>query len=176
MLSTEFRLETILPGYMGLPKKLKEGVAMAMTDPVILPTERDAGWLPDWMLPAIKARRVKTVLDGGLPEAADDLEIVAYLMCASFDCPLAEDVVHTYFNVAGRTLPETFVQSMKENGIPTGPLDESQERLVGRTKRQMARDKKDHRTKGKWKAMARLLDCASIELGAFDLFVKEGRV
>lgn len=176
MLSTEFRLETVLPGYASLPKKLKEGIAMAMTDAVILPTERDSGWLPHWVIPEIKTRRVKNVLDGGLPEATDDLEVVAYLMCASLDGPLGEDVVRVYFNVIGRTLPKTFIQSMKENGIPVGPLDESQERLVSQTKRQMARDKKSHRTKEKWKAMLRLLETASVELRAFDLLVKEGQV
>lgn len=176
MLSTEFRLETILPGYVNLPKKLKEGIAMAMTDPVILPTERDADWLPDWMIPAIKAERVKSVLDGGLPEASSDLEVVAYLMCASFDGPLADDVVHLYFNVIGRALPEAFVRSAKENGIPIEPLDESQERLAKDTKRRMSRDKKNQRKKGKWKATMRLLEGVSMELGAFDLLVKEGRV
>lgn len=89
---------------------------------------------------------------------------------------MAEDVVHTYFNVIGRTLPETFVRSMKENGIPIEPLDESQERLVSRTKRQMTRDKKSHRKKEKWKAMVRLLEVTSTELRAFDLLVKEGQV
>jgi hypothetical protein len=176
LLSTEFRIESILPDYLGLPKNLKAGIAMALTDPVILPTKGDADWLPDWMIPAIKAGRVKNVLDGGLPEASSDLEVVAYLMCASFDGPLAQDVVHLYFNLIGRALPDTFIRSMKDNGVPIEPLDESQERLDKDTKRRMSRDKKNQRKKEKWKAMVRLLEGASREIGAFHLLVEEGQV
>jgi len=41
-------------------------------------------------------------------------------------------------------------------------------------KRRMSQDKK--RQKKKWKTMMRMLNNASIEFGAFDLFVKEGTV
>jgi len=174
--TAEFRMETILPEYIDLPRKLKERVAKAITDPVILPAEQSAGWLPEWMMPAIKSERVKNVLKGGQPEASSDLEIVAYLLCASCEGPLTEDAARLYFNLIGRTLPEFFVRTAKENGIPIGPVDETQERLIRDTKRRMSEDKKRKRRKAKWKAAVRILEGVSIELRAFDLFAKEGTV
>jgi hypothetical protein len=173
MLSTEFRLEDILKKFISFPKKVKEKIAMAVSYPIILPTERSAGWLPEWMVPAIKAERVKNVLEGGSPEASSDLELVAYLLCLSCEGPLAESTIHLYFNLIGRVLPDAFVQHAKENGIPIEPLDEEQERLVSDMKRRMSQDKKRQKKK-KWKTIMRMLNNASIEFGAFDLFVKEG--
>lgn len=175
MLVSEFRVESILLGYRDFEKKLQAKIAMAITDPVILPTERDAGWLPEYMIPKIIDVLVRNVLSGEAPETATSIEMVAYLMCASFHAPITEDVTRIYFAQAAEAFPN-LVETMRSNGIPLGPLDDAERALLDETKRKMSNDKRNHRKKEKWSAMVFLLKLASLELACFELAAAEGRL
>ncbi len=175
MLVSDFRVESILLDYLSFEKKLQAKIAMAITDPVILPTERDAGWLPGYMIPRIIEVRVQNVLSGEAPETATSIEISAYIMCASFHAPLTEDVVRIYFNQAAEAFPN-LVEAMRSSGIPLGPLDDAERALLDETKRRMSNDKKNQRKKDKWSSMVIRLKLASLELACFELVAAEGKL
>ena len=176
MLASDFRVGTALLCYQQMPKKAKLAVAAALSDPIVLPAEGDSVWLPDYMVPRIKEERLRRVLEGDDGDNATDLELVAYLMCASLNSPLDHDAVEAYLTLAANLLPPDTVRSMRDTFPFETTLNGSSRVFVEKLRSLITSGKKRHRSKEKQGRMLRTLCAASIELQCFEFLVADGRL
>ena len=176
MLASDFRVGTALLSYLQMPKKTKLAVAAALSDPIVLPTEGDSVWLPDYIVPRIKEERLRRVLGGADADNTTDLELVAYLMCASLNSPLDRDAVEAYLTLAANLLPPDTVRSMTDlfplEATLNGPSRVFAEKLWSL----ITNGKNRRRSKEKQGRMLRTLCAASIELQCFEFLVADGRL
>lgn len=119
-------------------------VCKSLAMPIMLPHANNIDELPPYMVQLIKKLRIKNALEGKEPEYTPDVELVAYLTCASLEAPLNGDMAHAFFALAASTFPTTLAKVMEADGIPTGPLTPDQRELVEKMRREITASKKKH--------------------------------
>ena len=117
----EKKINAFLPAlWESLNKSRKRKFAQVMTEPIILPSADDGGWVPEWMFKSLESERVERALDlkPELSELASDLEASMYLMCGTFHTMISEQACRIYFDSASK-LNEALREAMlSEELIP----------------------------------------------------------
>lgn len=159
-------------------KKQKLQAALILTEPIILPTERDSGWIPEWMFQELRQKREEWVTSDSYEETlASDLEATMYLSCASFFSPLSEQSCRIFFHVASK------LSSALKDAMTSDPdfqehlklqLDDKTELI--RFKKWIRRTQKQGRNLRKAKRLVTLNDRSVHELEYSDLLIAESQI
>ena len=159
-------------------KKEKLRATLILTEPIILPSERDSGWVPDWMFRQLKHKREEWVMNDSYDETlASDLEAAMYLCCASFFSPLSEQTCRIYFHVASK------LSSALKDAMSSDPdfqdhlklqLDDKTELI--RFKKWIRRTQKQGRKPQKASRLTALNDRSAYELQNADLLLAESQL
>ena len=159
-------------------KKEKLRATLKLTEPIVLPSERDAGWVPDWMFRELRRKREEWVMSDSYDETlSSDLEAAMYLCCASFFSPLSEQSCRIYFHVASKlssALKEAMTSDPDFQDHLKLQLDDKKELI--RFKRWIRRTQKRGRNPQKARRLAALNDRSAYELQNADLLVAESQL
>ena len=159
-------------------KKEKLRAALIITEPIVLPSERDSGWVPDWMFKELRRKREEWMMNDSYDETqASDLEATMYLCCASFFSPLSEQTCRIYFHVALKLNPalNDVMASDPDFQDHLKLLHDDRTELV-RFKRWIRRTQKQGRNPGKARRLVRLSDRSACELQNADLLICESQI
>ena len=84
-----------------LSKREKRKISQVMTEPIILPSADDGGWLPEWMFKSLEEERLARALGAETRTLrVGEQSRVLYLMCGTFHSPISEQVCRIYFHAA----------------------------------------------------------------------------
>ena len=159
-------------------KKEKLNAAQIITEPIILPRERDAGWVPEWMLGELRRLRLEWIIQGSYDKnLASDLEVAMYLCCASMIAPLSEQTCRIYFHAASR-LSTSLKQAMHSDPDFKDHLKlrYDDEKELARFKRWFRRSQKNGRNLNKARTLCSLNNRSAHELEYSDLFLAESQI
>ena len=159
-------------------KKERLNAAQIITEPILLPSELDSGWVPEWMPGELRQRRLEWVIQGSYDKnQACDLEVAMYLCCASMIAPLSEQTCRIYFHAASR------LSTALKQAMHTDPdfkdhlkLRYDDERELTRFKKWIRRSQKNGRNLDKARRLCSLNNRSAHELQYSDLFFAESQI
>ena len=159
-------------------RKEKLRAALILTEAIVLPSERDSGWVPDWMFQELRRKREEWVMDDSYDETtASDLEATMYLCCASFFSPLSEQTCRIYFHVASK------LSSALKDAMASDPdfqdhlklLHDDQTELT-RFKKWIRKTQKQSRNLIKARRLVALNDRSAYELENAEFLIAESQI
>ena len=159
-------------------KKEKLKAAQIVSEPIILPSGRDAGWVPEWMISELRRLRLEWVIQRSYDKnRASDLEAAMYLCCASMIAPLSEQTCRIYFHVASR-LTASLKRAMHSDPDFKDHLKlrHDDEKELARFKRWIRTSQKNGRNLNKAKVLCSLNDRSAHELECSDLLMAESQI
>ena len=174
------KIDAFLPAlWESLNKSRKRKFAEVMTEPIILPSADDRGWVPEWMFKSLENERVERALDlrPELTEFASDLEASMYLMCGTFHTMLSEQACRIYFDSASR-LNEPLREAMLSEELISmnGQLSSEDEDESRRFKKWIRAQQKNGKNAGKVNRFISVCDNALFEMKNADLLVLESQI
>jgi len=161
-----------------LSKRDKRKFSQVMTEPIILPSADDGGWLPEWMFKSLEKERLARALGRKqeLCESASNLEVASYLMCGTFHSPISEQACRIYFHAAS-TLGSALEEVMKAEGIiDNEPLSEEDQSELRTFKKWIRAKQKNSKNENKISRFVSVWDNALAEFNHLELFAVEFQI
>ena len=161
-----------------LSKRDKRKFSQVMTEPIILPSADDGGWLPEWMFKSLEKERLARALGRKqeLCELASNLEVASYLMCGTFHSPISEQACRIYFHAAS-TLSSALEEVMKAEGIiDNEPLSQEDQSELRTFKKWIRAKQKNSKNGNKISRFVSVWDGALFELKNADLLMLESQI
>jgi len=161
-----------------LNRSEKRKFAQVMTEPIILPSADDGGWLPEWIFKSLEKERLDRALGWKqeLCESASNLEVASYLMCGTFHSPISEQACRIYFHAAS-TLSSALEEVMKAEGIiDNEPLSQEDQSELRTFKKWIRAKQKNSKNGNKISRFVSVWDGALFELKNADLLMLESQI
>lgn len=162
-----------------LSKSMKRKFAQIVTEPIILPSADDGGWVPEWMLTSLEKERIERALDlkPELSELASDLETSMYLMSSTFHSMISEQACRIYFHSASKLTDALREAMLCEEMIPAnGQLSEADEAEERRFKKWIRKEQKSGKNARKVDRFINVWDNALFEMKNADLLLLESQI
>jgi len=159
-------------------RREKREFAQILTEPIILPSADDGGWLPEWMFKSLERERIDRALGRKqeLCESASNLEVASYLMCGTFHSPISEQACRIYFHAAS-TLSSVLEEVMKSEGIiDDSPLSEEDQSELHAFKKWIRTRQKNSKNAKKIRRFVSVYDNALAEMKHLELFSMESQI
>ena len=179
MMKNKNKTDAFVPSlWESLNSREKRKFAQILTEPIILPSADDGGWLPEWMFKSLEEERFDRALGRKqeLCELGSNLEIASYLMCGTFHSPISEQACRIYFHAAS-TLSSALEEVMKDEGIiDNTPLSQEDQSELRTFKKWIRAKQKNSKNENKISRFVSVWNNALAEFNHLELFAVESQI